>query len=68
VKFEWDERKARENVRKHGVTFEEAVTVFGDFDSITIEDDLHSTDEERWVVLGMSTYGTPARRSAHRAG
>jgi uncharacterized DUF497 family protein len=57
LKFEWDLRKARENVRNHGISFEEAITVFADWDSITIPDTQHSIDEERWVVLGRSSHG-----------
>jgi len=57
VKFEWDPRKARENVRNHGVSFEEASTVFADWDSITIQDSAHSIIEERWVILGVSNRG-----------
>lgn len=52
--FEWNEKKAEHNIRKHGVSFEEAVTVFGDRYSITIYDPLHSKDEDRFVILGMS--------------
>jgi uncharacterized DUF497 family protein len=52
--FEWDLDKARENVRKHGVTFEEAATVFAD-DIALIEDDLeHSEAEDRFIIVGMS--------------
>lgn len=52
--FDWDLDKARENVRKHGVSFEEAATTFGD-DEASIEDDLsHSTDEDRFIIVGMS--------------
>ena len=53
--FEWDERKAKQNIRKHGVSFEEAATVFGDQFSITIYDPLHSENEDRFVILGMSS-------------
>lgn len=52
--FEWDEKKAYKNIKKHGVSFEEAATVFGDSFSITIYDPLHSKDEDRFVILGMS--------------
>jgi len=52
--FEWDEKKASQNVKKHGVSFEEAATVFGDPFSITIYDPLHSKDEDRFVILGLS--------------
>ena len=54
MKFEWDPRKARENVRNHGVSFEEAITVFSDWESITIPDPDHSVGEERWIILGIS--------------
>jgi uncharacterized protein len=52
--FEWDPRKARSNVAKHGVTFDEAATVFRDTLSVTIFDPLHSEGEERFVLLGHS--------------
>jgi uncharacterized DUF497 family protein len=52
--FEWDEEKSRSNLRKHGVSFEEASTVFGDLLSVTIDDPQHSTREQRWVTLGHS--------------
>jgi len=52
--FEWDEKKASINKRKHGITFEEATTAFGDTQSITVHDPLHSDDEERFVLIGMS--------------
>ena len=52
--FEWDDRKAKQNIQKHGISFEEATTVFGDPFSITIYDPLHSKEEDRFVILGMS--------------
>jgi uncharacterized DUF497 family protein len=52
--FEWDREKAAANVRKHGVTFEEACTVFGDSLAILMPDPDHSIAEERYLVLGMS--------------
>jgi uncharacterized DUF497 family protein len=52
--FEWADSKARQNIRKHGVSFEEAATVFGDPLSLTIEDPLHSEKEERFVTIGES--------------
>ena len=55
--FEWDETKAESNRRKHGVTFEEAATVFGDALSLTIEDPVHSIGEERFVTTGESIRG-----------
>ncbi len=54
IKFEWDTRKARQNLRKHRVDFTEGVTVFADTLSITIPDPDHSEDEERWVTIGLS--------------
>lgn len=52
--FEWDEQKAQQNLEKHGVSFEEAATIFGDSFSLTIDDPLHSIDKERCVTLGYS--------------
>ena len=52
--FEWDDKKASQNIKKHGISFEEATTVFGDPFSITIYDPLHSKEEDRFVILGMS--------------
>ncbi|MCG3131169.1 MAG: hypothetical protein FLDDKLPJ_01946 [Phycisphaerae bacterium] len=53
--FEWDSGKAAGNLKKHGVTFEEASTVLGDAFSLTIEDELHSREENRFVTIGRST-------------
>jgi uncharacterized protein len=52
--FEWDKNKAHYNLLKHGVSFEEASTVFQDKMSITINDPLHSEDEDRFVLIGYS--------------
>jgi uncharacterized DUF497 family protein len=52
--FEWDDKKAAENLTKHGVSFAEASTVFADPLSRTILDPLHSEEEERLVILGQS--------------
>ena len=52
--FEWDASKARANVTKHGVTFDEASTVFQDALSVTIGDPLHSDGEDRFVLVGHS--------------
>ena len=54
ISFEWDERKNRENKRRHGVSFEEAQTVFLDERSIRYFDPDHSADEDRFIMLGMS--------------
>ena len=55
--FEWDPKKARSNVRKHGVSFEEAMTVFGDPGSLNMPDPDHSESEQRYLVLGSSGRG-----------
>jgi len=52
--FEWDPQKAKSNLIKHGVSFEEASTAFQDTLSLTIDDPLHSIDEDRVVLIGMS--------------
>jgi uncharacterized DUF497 family protein len=54
VEFEWDAAKARANLRKHGVSFDEATTVFGDPLARTIYDPLHSDEEHRFVIIGES--------------
>jgi uncharacterized protein len=53
-RFEWDPKKAAENRRKHRVSFEEAITVFGDALAMNLPDPDHSEGEQRFVVLGMS--------------
>jgi uncharacterized DUF497 family protein len=55
--FEWDEKKAKSNAKKHGVSFDEASTVFGDARSLTIPDPVHSEVEERFVTMGSSHRG-----------
>ncbi len=55
--FEWDEDKAPENLRKHGVSFEEAETVFYDRLSVTVSDEEHSTYEVRYLQVGLSDQG-----------
>jgi uncharacterized DUF497 family protein len=54
LRFEWDERKNRSNIRKHGVSFAEAETVFLDENALLIDDPAHSLDEDRFVLLGIS--------------
>jgi uncharacterized DUF497 family protein len=65
IKFEWDDRKARQNLRKHQVDFTEASTVFADTLSITIPDPDHSEDEERWVTNRTLESPTLARCGTH---
>lgn len=55
--FEWDPKKARLNLKRHGVSFDEASTAFRDPLSQTIEDPLHSENEERFVLIGRSVQG-----------
>ena len=52
--FEWNQDKASQNLKKHGVSFEEAATVFGDPLSLTIYDPLHSEEEDRFIIMGES--------------
>jgi uncharacterized DUF497 family protein len=54
LRFDWDPAKARLNQRKHGITFEEAQTVFADEDAIMLADVSHSAGEERFYLLGLS--------------
>jgi uncharacterized DUF497 family protein len=54
LSFEWDPAKAQENERKHGVSFEEGRTVFGDPASVFVYDGAHSWDEDRFMIIGMS--------------
>jgi uncharacterized protein len=53
-RFEWDPRKAAQNVRKHGVSFAEARTVFEDAEALILPDPDHSAEEERFILLGLS--------------
>lgn len=55
MQFEWDAQKAGQNLVKHGVSFDEASTVFGDPLAGTIFDPRHSSDELRFVTIGLST-------------
>ncbi len=54
IEFHWNPRKARENLRKRGVTFEEAKSVFFDDYAVQFFDSEHSDDEDRFVMLGFS--------------
>lgn len=55
VWFDWDERKNASNKRKHGISFEEAQTVFMDDEALFLADDEHSETEDRFVLLGLSS-------------
>ena len=54
IRFEWDEAKNATNIKKHGVSFDEAQTVFLDENAIRYFDPDHSQDEDRFIMLGMS--------------
>ena len=58
MKFEWDPQKADSNLKKHGVSFQEAASVFGDALSITYYDPDHSMREHRFITVGMSRSGS----------
>jgi len=55
IRFEWDARKAKSNEKKHGVSFEEAESVFFDEQALLLEDPQPAGAEERFVLLGLST-------------
>lgn len=55
--YEWDAHKVASNLKKHGVTFEQAASVFLDALSLTVFDAAHSEHEERWFTLGYTTGG-----------
>ena len=57
MEFEWDRRKAEQNLRKHGISFEEAVSAFDDPEELMIDDPDHSFDEDRFVSVGHSLLG-----------
>jgi uncharacterized DUF497 family protein len=57
MRFEWDAPKAAQNVRRHGIQFEEALTVFSDPLSMTFRDPDHSIGEPRFVTIGYSVQG-----------
>ena len=55
MEFEWDSKKATENIQKHGVAFQEAATVFGDPLAITFDDPDHSLSQGRHITFGLSS-------------
>jgi uncharacterized DUF497 family protein len=55
MKFEWDPDKAESNLRKHGVSFEEAMTIFKDALALIFDDEEHSEEEHREIIIGTST-------------
>ncbi len=56
-RFEWDPSKAKNNIEKHGISFREACSVFQDPKALSIYDEEHSQQEERWITLGASNNG-----------
>lgn len=57
MKFEWDNKKAVQNIKKHGISFDEAVTAFYDPLSATFDDPDHSIEEQRYITIGFSSHG-----------
>jgi uncharacterized protein len=55
--FEWDAQKAFSNIKKHGISFEQVAQVFLDPLAVTVFDEAHSTNEERWLTLGQNANG-----------
>ncbi len=55
--FEWDPEKADKNIKKHDISFDESATVFDDPMFITVIDEEHSVDEERYITIGLSKHG-----------
>ena len=58
MKYEWDQEKAANNLKKHGISFSEATSVFGDPFAITFDDPDHSIGEQRFLTFGMTQTGT----------
>jgi len=56
-RFEWDPVKARQNIRKHGIVFERAATIFLDPAALSEFNEKHNDREDRWVTLGLDTVG-----------
>ena len=56
--FEWDPRKAKENLRNHRISFERAATIFRDPHALSIFDVAHSHEEDRWITLGLDQSGS----------
>ena len=57
MNFEWNTEKAEKNIRKHGISFQEALTVFQDALSLAYPDTDHSADEDRYLIIGLSSFG-----------
>jgi hypothetical protein len=57
MKFEWDEKKNKANIKKHAVSFEEAKTIFYSEQAIVFDDPDHSRSEDRFIIVGFSSFG-----------
>jgi hypothetical protein len=55
--FDWNSTKEQQNIRKHRVSFRQAATIFRDPNQLSIYDEEHSEDEERWITLGIDSTG-----------
>jgi uncharacterized protein len=56
--FEWDSKKARSNIRNHRISFERASSIFRDPNLLSLPDQEHSENEERWITMGIDLAGT----------
>lgn len=54
IRFDWDDNKNQLNIKKHGISFEEAVSVFYDDEALILSDESHSQEEERFIIIGFS--------------
>ncbi len=54
MRFEWDRKKTDSNIRKHGISFEQAAFIFADKNSLSLYDKERSREEERWITMGLS--------------
>jgi uncharacterized DUF497 family protein len=68
LRFEWDGKKARSNFRKHGVSFDEASTLFSDPEELILPDPDHSEDEQRSISIGRSSKGRLGASLLHGEG
>ena len=57
MKFQWNEKKSKSNNRKHGVSFIEVCLIFTDVSLLSMYDDEHSDEEDRWISIGQDPYG-----------
>ena len=58
IKFDWDTHKADSNLRKHGVSFHEAQTIYGDQRALSVYDEAHSDTEDPFITIGWSFFGS----------